>query len=394
MFQACQQPFTGDIAITDINVVDVNTGAIIPSQTILIRGELIDTIMDYSADTKLSIKNKIDGKGKYLIPGLFDMHMHIAETENSIAELDRLLMNGITGIRDMGGMADTIARAKDMIRRGQIMGPEIYFAGVTLDGPQTLDPFHYKVHDSTDLQQLTGHFKNLGVDFFKVHNFFPMDRLIELKKAANESGLEIIGHIPRGIGPMELDSVGIKGVEHMNSLISSLVFEESNNVDNITEAFAILDSTYISGLSNYYRENQISWTPTLYTLEDYYSNFEDDESRAMGMRMMELFYTITHWMNQNDVMLLAGSDMGPVNDSTLDVLHKELEMLVKSGLSPWEALKTATINPAKFLKIDKEYGSIKVFKKASLIILNSNPLEDISNTTDISAVLKDGVVFN
>ncbi|NER12097.1 amidohydrolase family protein [Leptobacterium flavescens] len=109
--------------------------------------------------------------------------------------------------------------------------------------------------------------------------------------------------------------------------------------------------------------------------------------------MPGIFYEVTFWMNQNGVLLLVGSDMGPINDTTIDELHKELEMMVKSGLSTLDALKTATFNPSKFLNIDKEYGSIEVNKKANLVILNSNPLEDISNTRDISFVLKDGELF-
>ena len=196
-----------------------------------------------------------------------------------------------------------------------------------------------KVHDTTDLEKLTLDLKNKGVDFFKVHNYFPVDRLIELKELGDKSGLTIAGHIPVSIGPMELDAFGINCVEHMNSLISSLVLKESNGVDNLAKALTALDSSYVSKLSKYYRENHIAITPTLNTLEGLYSSLEDETSRATGMRLMNLFYEITLWMNQNDVLLLAGSDMGPINNTTIDELHKELEMMVRSGLSTLEALK-------------------------------------------------------
>lgn len=389
---SCKNTENQSIILKDVTTINIQNGQL-STTSLLIENGIIKQTGTFNQIAKNNSIKVIECKGKYVIPGLVDMHTHISEYKNPIPELDKFLMNGITGIRDMGGVVDTIALAKDLVLSRQIKGPDIYFAGVTLDGPQSNDPFHVKIYDTTDLKKLTIDLKNRGVTLFKVHNYFPINRLIELKRLGTTLGLKIAGHIPVGIGPMELDSFGINCVEHMNSLISSLVLKKSNGIDDITTALTTLDSGYISKLSNYYSEKNIAFTPTLSTLEDLYSNLESETSRAMGRRMMNRFHEITLWMNQNDVLLLAGSDMGPINNTTIDGLHKELEMMVKSGLSPLEALKTATINPSKFLKIDDEYGSIEINKKANLIILNSNPLKDISNTKDISFVLKDGEVF-
>lgn len=389
---SCKDNDDKSIVLKKPTIINVLNGQLSTS-SILIENGFIKEIGDYDELVTKSSIRVIDCKGKYVIPGLFDMHMHLAEKENMIPELDRLLKSGITGIRDMGGIADTIARAKKMIRNGNMQGPDIYFAGVTLDGPQTQDPFHFKVYDTTNIKALAANLKSLGVDFFKVHNYFPTDKLIELKKAGNESGVKIAGHIPVGVGPMELDSFGIKSVEHINSLLSGIVLKESNGVNNLTEALIALDSTYISKLSAYFRKNDIALTPTLYAMDDMYSNLDNEASRAVGLRLMAQFHNIIRWMGHNDVLLLAGTDRGTFNDTNINELQDELAMMVKSGLSPLEVLKTATINPAKFLEIDKEYGSVEIYKKANLVILNSNPLSDISNTKDINFVLKDGEVF-
>lgn len=390
---SCKNDKNESLILKDITIIDIESGEL-SSNSLLIENNIIKQIGDYNQLTKNNLTKIIECNGKYLIPGLFDMHMHIAEHENSIPMLEKLLKNGITSIRDMGGIADTVALAKDMIRKGEIKGPDIYFAGVTLDGPQTNDPFHYQVRDTTDLRDIVHDLKKLDVDFLKVHNYFPNNRLVELKNVGNSFGLNIAGHIPVGIGPMELDSVGIKCVEHINSLISGLVLKKSNGINNITDAFTMLDSVYVSKLSKYYRDNEIAVTPTLYTLNDLYSNLENEESRNIGIRMMNRFHEITLWMNQESVLLLAGSDMGPVNSLTINALHYELEMMVKSGLSTLEALKTATINPSRYLKIDKKYGSIDINKIANLLILNSNPLDNITNTKDIYFVIKNGEVMN
>ncbi len=389
---SCEPPEKKSILLKDPTIVNVTNGSLV-KQSILIENGIIQEIGAYNKLATYGSNTVIDCTDKFLIPGLYDMHLHLVEQENITGELDRLLKHGIVGIRDMGGIADTVAKAKQMILDDSIEGPDIYMAGYTLDGSQSEDPFHYKVHDTTNMKMLVRDLKELGVDFFKVHNYFPLNKLIELKEAGEKLNLKIVGHIPAGIGPMELDSVGIKCVEHINSLLSGIVLKESNGVNNLEDAFAALDSTYVVRLSKYFRENDIAITPTLYGMNDMYSNLEGESSRAVGLRLMRLFYEIIMLMNQNDVVLLAGTDRGVINDNNIYELQDELAIMVKSGLSPLEALKTATINPAKFLEIDNECGSIEINKKANLIVLNSNPLSNISNTKDIDLVLKNGEIF-
>ncbi|MDT7831085.1 amidohydrolase family protein [Flavobacteriaceae bacterium S356] len=389
---SCKNSDEQSILLKDPTIIDVSNGQLY-TNSILIENGVIKEMGDYNELAKKTATQVVDCTGKYVIPGLFDMHMHLVEKENSIPELHRLLKSGITGIRDMGGIADTVAQAKKMIRNGDLLGPDIYFAGYTLDGTQTNDPFHLKVHDTTDIKKLVSNLEAIGIDFLKVHNYFPTHKLVELKKAGNEIGIKIAGHIPVGIGLFELDSVGIKCIEHINSLISSIVLKKANGVNNLNEGLHALDSTYISKLSTYFKKNGIALTPTLYAMNDMYANLEGEAARAKGLRMMRVFNNIIRWMAHNEVLLLAGTDRGILNDNNIYELQDELGILVASGLSPLQALKTATINPAKFLNIDTAYGSVEIGKKANLIILNSNPLLDISHTKDIHTVLKEGKLF-
>ncbi|GAB5399491.1 MAG: amidohydrolase family protein [Aureisphaera sp.] len=389
---SCKSDENRSILLKEPTIINVHNGQL-TTQSIVIENGFIREIGDFDMLVKKNLATIIDCEGKYIIPGMFDMHMHIAEEENMILELDRLVQHGITGIRDMGGIADSIAHAKHLIQNGNLQGPDIYFAGFTLDGPQTNDPFHFKVYDTTNIKALVADLEKTGVDFLKVHNYFPNHKLVELKQAGNELGLKITGHIPVGVGLTELDSVGIKCVEHINSLISSIVLKESNGVNNLEDAFTALDSTYISNLSTYFKKNDIAITPTLYAMDDMYSNLENESSKAMGLRLMALFHEILRWMSQNDVMILAGTDRGPITEANIDELQDELAILVTSGMSPLEALQCATINPAKFLEIETAYGTVEVNKKANLVVLNSNPLKDISNTKDIHFVLKNGELF-
>lgn len=389
---SCKKRDDQSILLKEPTIINVVNGQLRTS-SILIKNGVIQEIGDYNELAQNNSGNIIDCTGKYVIPGLFDMHVHLVEKENMIPQLGRLLESGITGVRDMGGIADTIALAKKKIHHRDMLGPDIYFAGYTLDGAQTNDPFHFKVYDTTNIKTLAVRLKKLGVDFLKVHNYFPKDKLLALKKEGNKLDLKIAGHIPVGVGLMELDSLGISCIEHINSLVSSIVLKKSNGVNNLEEAFTALDSLYISRLSSYFIKNNIALTPTLYAMDDMYSNLENESARATGLRLMLLFRNIMRWMNYHEVLLLAGTDRGPINDTNIFELQDELAIMVTSGLSNLEALKTATINPVRFLEIDNEYGSIEVHKKANLVVLNTNPLLDISNTKDINMVLKDGILF-
>lgn len=321
------------------------------------------------------------------------MHTYIFEHENSVSFLDSMLLNGI---RDMGGNPDSIAMIKSQIKSGIIQGPDIFLTGYTFDSEKDRsepDSTTIIVGDFTNLEKIVDKLHGLNVDFIKVHNYFPHYRLEELIQIASQRDLRVVGHIPYGTGPHEAINLGMYSIEHVNSFIGSLVTTEGNDVNTITQAFTTLDSSYVSELSQLMVNNHTAFTPTLHIINKGYQSSGDENSRKLGGLMMDRFLPMVKSMNDQGVLLLAGSDDVPINEENYGAIHKEIEWLVKAGLSNLEALQTATINPAKFLKIENEYGSIEVNKKANLIILNNNPIENISFTKDIDYVIKKGVLY-
>ncbi|WP_223786553.1 amidohydrolase family protein [Marinicella meishanensis] len=380
------------LIIKEPTIIDVKYGVAYAGSIWIERGFIkqIGPLADMSQDPSIRV---IDGRGKFIIPGLFDMHLHLVEDHNAVPQLGHLLARGITGVRDLGGVAESVALARQGIARGEMTGPDVYFSGWTLDGNQAADPFHHKIQSHDDINDAVQKLGAMGVDFFKIHNYFPREQLYNLKRISDQLGLKIIGHIPVGIGLMELDAVGIQGIEHINSVLSGIVLDPSNEVNTLADALTALNESYVASWAVYLRQNGIALTPTLYAMDDMYSNFEGEAAQATGRRLMALFHDMIRWLNEAGVVLLAGTDRGVLTAENMDQLHEELNHLVKAGLSPADALKTATINPAMFLELDHQHGSIDINKKANLVILHSNPLIDIANTRDIHLVLKNGQVI-
>ena len=193
---ACTDSDPPSLVLKEVTTINIENGAETIA-SVMIKGDLIQDIGDFDQLKKDPSTNVIDCKGKYLVPGFIDMHTHISEHDNSIPNLVKFLNHGITSIRDMGGITDTVARAKEWIDNGQIDGPNIYFSGVTLDGPQSSDPFHEKVYDTTNLKTLALDLHNRGIDFFKVHNYFPIDRLHELRAIGDSLGIQVTEDLHR-----------------------------------------------------------------------------------------------------------------------------------------------------------------------------------------------------
>lgn len=393
---SCKKETPNKIVLKNANIINVLNGQVI-TNSLLIENTRIKEIGRYKTFNTDSSITIIDCTGKYIIPGLFDMHTHLLEHKNSTKHLDSLLKLGITSVRDMGGHADSLAQLKLNIDKGLISSPDVYFAGYTLDGikdREKEDPTTWIITDTTNLNKVVTKLKYYGVDFLKVHSYFPDNRLEELISISSENNLSVVGHIPRHIDPITAVKLGLTSVEHSNSIIESLVTAQNNDVENITTAFAALDSTYLDNFANAFKEYNSAFTPTLHIINKIYQANLDENMRRLGKLMMDRFLKLTYTLNENGVLLLAGSDDVPIDETNLTSLHKELQWLVKAGLTPVEAIQAATINPAKFLKINSDYGSIEVNKKADLIILNGNPLDDISNTLDISRTLKNGKFVN
>ena len=376
-----------EIAITHITVIDVQAGTIKPNMTVLIRGDRITAVRPSKNKESLPAKEiqVIDGRGKFLLPGLWDMHVH---TDGEDRVLYFLLANGITGVRDMAGDAAKLADARRRITSGEVTGPRLVFAGPMLEGPPSqADDWTWIIHSPEEARNAIDRLVELRVDFIKVHDGLARKSYLAIAAASKERGISFVGHVPASMTPAEASDLGQKSIEHFEFVPKSChaLFEsvvggaprhlpsgcDPQSLDEMLHRFAH-NGTWLDPTIQSFRY----WAPMQWS--------------AIFSEFRELVRSI----RQNHVSILAGTDSSSVLEEKGDPpgtsLHDELALLVDAGFTPSEALRAATLNPASFLGFSESLGTIDAGKTANLVLLEANPLQEIHNTKRIAAVILEG----
>lgn len=388
------------VAVTGVTLIDVETGAHRTAVTVLIQGDRIAAI-----GSKVAIPRgatRVSGKGKFLIPGLWDMHTHHQGT--GAESLDLFVAKGIVGTRDMGGDADFILPLRDHVRAGTVFGPEIVASGPMVDNAPPEFPYRLHVTDAEEARVAVRELKRLGVDFIKVHDHTPREVFFAAIAEASQLGLTVSGHVPISVKVEEAADAGIRSIEH---LANYEVLGECSTGEtySLSSCLRLFDKLAAEGV----------WqTPTLafeQSLPDVFegkplphAEYASDSLLELTRRNIEVSHVpkasldklryaarVTLQLGIHDLYsrgnrFLAGCD-GLVPGFCL---HDELEWFTKAGLSPREALQTATINPARFLGREKLQGTIEVGKRADVVLLDADPLTDIRNVQRIDAVVLRG----
>ena len=392
----------------------------------------------------------IDAAGKFLIPGLWDMHAHTPAPQFS---LPLFVANGVTGIREMYS-----ALPVDVLHQWGTLpdSPHIFAAGF-IDGPlmqsgaNRLDAAAVTTPDEARAAVVT--FAARGADFLKIYNSVPRDAFFALADEARSAGIAFVGHVPEAVSPAEASAAGMHSQEHLNNLLlNASSQEEKLRAERVAMMFdpnlsgqqrlRLLAWPPLAGLVDTYDEtkaaamfqtfirNQTWQTPTLALLDGFTherdaefledsrrrylpkvwtSNWDPstiyylrDESPAeyevlhQRMRMLMTRYRkLVGDMHRAGVGLLAGTDTSPLNPVLPGWgLHQELALLVECGLTPLEALQTATRNPALYFGTQQDSGTIEKGKAADMVLLNADPLEDIRNTQTIAGVVLKGRYYS
>jgi imidazolonepropionase-like amidohydrolase len=387
------------VAITGVTLIDVATGQRHNGVTVVTRGDRIAAV-DATAAIPVGAA-RVNGKGKFLIPGLWDMHSHHQGT--GADWLDLFVAKGVVGTRDMGGDADFILPLRARVKSGAVLGPEIVASGPILDDPLPGFPYRRRVTNAQDAREAVADLKRLGVDFIKVHDHTPREVFFAIAQEAPRLGLPFAGHVPMSVKVEEAADAGIRSIEHLSNYE---VFGECLVNDEYTAAGCrrLFEKLAAKGV----------WqTPTMaffQTLPDVFEgkplehaeyasdsllkltrgNIEASHVPASTLEKMRLAAHVSlqaiHDLHTMGNQFLAGCD-GLVPGFCL---HDELEWFTKAGFSPLEALQTATINPARFLGRENSQGNVQVGKRADLVLLDADPLLDIRNVTRIADVVVRG----
>ncbi len=420
------------LAITHVSIIDATGSPVQPDMTVTVRGGRIVKI-EKASKTKLP-KNAevVDASGKFLIPGLWDMHVHTIFGEwipgGREVSLPLFVANGITGVRDMGGDLDTLFAWKRDISAGTLLGPRMIIAGPMLDGPKSRFPSSLSIATPDEGRKAVDELKAKGVDFIKIQSFIPRDAYFAVVEEAKKQGLVFAGHVPDALRAVETSDAGQKSIEHLTG-----VFEGCASVQAEDEFLKgkkgpkrfleTYDAARCAALIARFARNRTWQVPTLvwergqWLVDDIDFSHDpllkyapaswqqkswpsfikgiikdlDTDPVSVRREFVHKELEIVGAMHRAGVPLLAGTDTAAAVDVLPGFsLHQELEYFVQAGLSPVEALQTATRNPAEFLGLQNETGTIASGKVANLVLLDANPLQDIRNTRKIWAVILNG----
>jgi hypothetical protein len=391
------------LVITGVNVVDVVDGRVAPNSTVVIEGGVITTVT--SGGSPPAGARVIDGRGKFLIPGLWDMHAHIQGSGEPWLQL--YAANGVTGIRDMGADLDFILGMREATASGRVLGPEIIAAGPILDDAPADWPLRLRVKNADEGRAAVQMLQRRGVNLIKVHNYTPRDAFFAIADEARRQNLPLAGHVPLKVTVAEAIEAGMTNIEHLSE--DGKVWKEcSGGGQYRPNACRPLFETLA--------RRRVWQTPTLVTLSELavvgtpasatnpehlaYANkalramWSDNQAFfvtrpeivAILNRLAQVALVVTRDMAAAGVPILAGCDALIAGFC----VHDELAAMVRAGLSPLAALQTATINPARYLGRETTLGTVAPRKAANLVLLDGNPLDNIANLRAIRAVVVAG----
>jgi imidazolonepropionase-like amidohydrolase len=418
-----QQSAVTPLMIRDVTIIDCAGHAARPAMSVLISSGRIAAIRPAAQMKAPANAEILDGRGKYLIPGLWNMHVHLGAYEDGKRALAAFLAEGITGVRDMGSPLDDILRLRQETNDGTIPGPRMAVAGPIIQGPLPFQmPVFISVKDVTEARATVDMLHRRGVDFIKVQDAIPHDIYVAVATQARLDHIPFAGHIPPTVLPEEASDLGQHSIEHLGGrfwgvligssaqepelhaqevqmyrdILTALENKQTPPASNMRAAFvrAVVESydpQKAAALVRRFRKNDTWQCPTLAVLHTLWADGTAQytaEDLLWADRLLAKSAEVTLMMQRGGVKLLAGTDLPPATRN--GTIHDELAYLVEAGLTPMQALETATRNAAEFLGELDSAGTIERNKSADLVLLDANPLADIHNTARISAVIVRG----
>jgi imidazolonepropionase-like amidohydrolase len=354
--------------------------------------------------------NVLNLTGKYVIPGLFDMHAHVAGVRKNSYNQDlsekmlaMLLDYGVTTIRNPGGPTNQSVALKNNVSQGNIQGPTIFTAGTLLNGPQIPIPFvERQISSEEEAREEVRNQVAAGVDYIKLYVGLPSNLVKAAIDEAHIQGTKVIGHLYM-TSWTDAANFGIDALTHGVPVSPFLLSADDGKREKFYENgggpfdhflwldLVDLNSTEVQEMINALVKNDIPVDPTLGIYEamlkdDGYDALSDPQDKLRWAKVLQL----TKIMYDKGVRILSGSDIPNFGLAPGASLHHELELLAEAGIKPLEVIKIATNNGAKALGIDQISGSIQPEKQADIIVLSANPVQNISNTKEIEAVMVDG----
>jgi imidazolonepropionase-like amidohydrolase len=395
------------LAITHVTVVDVAAGQPVADRTVVVRGGRILRVGAAPGMVIPAGATVVDGRGKFLIPGLWDMHVHaLFDAEVARSFLPAFVSYGVTGVRDMGGKINVMRAARFAVQAGTLPGPRIIAAGAILDGPQPVDPtVSLAVGTPEDARAAVDSLAAYGADFIKVYTLLPRAAYFAVLREAARLHLPVAGHVPADVTTREAADSGQRSIEHLRDEVEPLCAAVDAACDRLLDTLRahgtwLVPTLVVLRVKALLNDTVVLHDPRLASVPDLvrggWETIREGKAdrpaaywREKRVRYLgELALTGEAW--KRGVPLLAGTDAGALYTYPGSSLHDELAQLVRAGLDPAAALRAATLGPAEFLGATDSMGTVAAGKVADLVLLDADPLADIANTQAVRAVVLRG----
>lgn len=425
------------VVFEHVGVSQPNAAASLLDQTVVVRGQ---EIVEVGAAGSVKIPEGatiVDGKGKFLIPGLWDMHVHLLDQKT----LPLFTANGVTGVRVMWGAPRTLGW-REQAKKGEIVSPRLVVGSPIVDGPKPVWAGTRGVSGAEDARKAVQEFKKAGYDFIKVYSLLSRESYYAIADEAKKEGIPFEGHIPYAISQKEAMDAGQKSTEHLMGIVSECSTKDDEfraalgaaapeGLPKVTEVYLKMAPAVAAGYSEErrntlmaaYGKSSLWHCPTLIVLKntaymDELGKFKDPRMKyvspfvTMGWDPAKDFRfkdrTAEQWkaakttyfnnlgtvalLHTSKAKMLAGTDCFNPYVYPGFSLHEEMALFVQTGMTPGEALATATINPARYY--GEKSGMVEAGNRADLVLVDADPLVDIKNTAKISVVVQGGKVFD